>query len=146
MFEYEIEIDKPLDEVYAAWQRPENLPRWLTGLQRTEPISGEPGEVGSKTRQIYLERGRTVEMIETITAIDPKKHQAGTLEAGAMKATLHVDFIDKGASTVVRFCSRFEPQSLMMRLMLPFMKGQIRRRQCGDLERFGELVETGELS
>ena len=74
MFEYEIEIDKPLDEVYAAWQRPENLPRWLTGLQRTEPISGKPGEVGSRTRQIYLERGRTVEMIETITAHEEDDH------------------------------------------------------------------------
>ena len=146
MFEYEIEVDKPLSEVYAAWDNPENLPRWLTGLQRTELISGEPGTVGAKTRQIYLERGRTVEMIETITAIEPGKHSEGTLEVPGMKATMVVDFVDKGESTVIRFRSEFQSRSLMMRLMMPFMKGQIRRRQCGDLERFGEMVEAGELT
>lgn len=146
MFEYEVEIDKPLDEVYAAWSKPENLPRWLTGLQRTELLSGEPGQVGAKTRQVYLERGRIVEMIETITAMEPKKHQEGVLEVQGMKATLHVDFIDRGAKTGVRFRSDFESKSIMMRLMMPFMKRQIRKRQLGDLERFGAMVESGELT
>ena len=68
--EFRIEIDRPLCEVYAAFNNPDNLPRWITGLQRTEPISGTPGQVGAKTRQIYLERGRIVEMIETITAAE----------------------------------------------------------------------------
>ena len=59
MFEYAIEIDKPLTEVYRAFNNPDNLPRWLTGLQRTEQISGTPGEVGSKTRQRTSSRARS---------------------------------------------------------------------------------------
>ncbi len=80
MFEHEIEIDKPIADVYAAFRDPDNLPRWLTGLQKTVQISGTPGEVGSVSKQIYLERGRTVEMIETITAHEPGRYFAGTLE------------------------------------------------------------------
>ena len=57
--EFKIEIERPLKDVYAAFNNPDNLPRWIQGLQRTEHISGTPGEVGSVTRQIYLERGRT---------------------------------------------------------------------------------------
>ena len=69
MLEYEIEIARPLKDVYRAFSNPDNLPRWLSGLERTQQISGNPGEIGSKTRQIFLEHGRTVELIETVTCL-----------------------------------------------------------------------------
>ena len=146
MYEHEIEIDRPLKDVYRAFNDPENLPRWLTGLQKTVQISGAPGEVGSVSKQIYLERGRTVEMIETITAMEPERFFAGTLEGPGMKGELRVDFIDKGESTAVRFSSNIQGCSFLMRLMMPFMKGAIRKRQMGDLETFKEMVEAGELA
>lgn len=31
-------------------------------------------------------------------------------------------------------------------MMMPFMKRQMRRRQLGDLERFGAMVESGQLT
>lgn len=145
MFEYEIEIDRPLPEVYRAFKDPDNLPRWLTGLQRTEPISGRPGEVGSKTRQIYLERGRTVELIETITAHEPERRFAGTIEGQGMNGTLEVEFEDKGENTILRMRSDITGCTLLMRLLMPFFKGSIRKRQLGDLQRFGEKLEAGEL-
>jgi len=145
MFEHEIEIDQPLKEVYRAFKDPDNLPRWLEGLQRTEQVSGEPGEVGSVTRQIYLERGRTVEMIETITAHEPERFFAGALEGPGMRGDLRVDFVDRGETTGMRFSGDIKPCSLMMRLMMPLMKGSIRNRQMNDLKRFKGLVEAGEL-
>lgn len=145
MFEYQVEIHRPLSEVYRAFKDPDNLPRWLTGLQRTVPVSGTPGEVGSVTKQIYLERGRVVEMIETITAHEPERLFAGTLDAPGMQADMRVDFIDGGDSTTVRFQTDFNARSFLMRLMLPFMKGAIRKRQAGDLETFKQMVEAGEL-
>ena len=143
--EFTIEVDRPLKDVYAAFNNPENMPRWLGGLQRTEQISGSPGEVGSVTRQIYLERGRTVEMIETITAHEPERFFEGTLEGPGMEGTLRVEFEDRGERTGMRFSGEFEPCSLMMRLMMPFIKGSIRDRQMGDLKTFKRLVEAGEL-
>ncbi len=140
-----IEIEKPLKEVYRAFNDPSNLPRWIQGLQRTEPISGTPGEVGSVSKQIYLERGRTIEMIETITDREPGRSFAGTLETPGMNATMRVEFQDRGAKTILRFSGDFEPCSLMMRVMLPFMKGAISKRQVGDLNKFKQLVEAGEL-
>ncbi len=146
MFEHEIEIDKPIADVYQAFRDPENLPRWLTGLQQTVQISGTPGEVGSVSKQIYLERGRTVEMIETITAHEPGKYFAGTLEGPGMSGTLRVDFADRdGTSTLMRFSGDIEPCGFMMSIMMPFMKGAIRKRQMGDLENFKQLVEAGEI-
>lgn len=145
MFEHEIEIHKPLKDVYQAFREPENLPRWLKGLQRTEQISGTPGEVGSVAKQIYLERGRIVEMYETITAHEPEKFFAGTIEGPGMEGTLRVDFTDKGDKTGMRFSGNFKACSFLMSIMMPFMRGAIRKRQMGDLETFRRLVEAGEL-
>jgi len=144
--EFRIEIDRPLREVYAAFNNPDNLPRWISGLQRTEPISGTPGHVGAKTRQIYLERGRTVELIETITAHEPMKRFAGEIDGQGVSCAIHVEFVDRGRSTLVVARADMRSRSFMLSLMMPFIKGSIRKRQGGDFERFKRLLEAGELS
>ena len=88
---------------------------------------------------------QNVEMIETITAHEPEKHMSGTLEAPGMHATMQVNFVDKGDRTGIRFSSNFKGRSILMWLMLPFMKGAIKKRSCGDLETFKRMVEAGEL-
>lgn len=140
-----IEVARPLEEVYGAFNNPGNLPRWLTGLERTERIEGEPGEVGSKTRQVYLERGRVVEMVETITAHEAGRLFEGTLEAPGMHSTLRVEFDDLGDRTGVRFTGSFRPDSVLMTLMAPFLKRVMRKRQAADLATFKRLVEAGEI-
>lgn len=144
--EFRIEIDRPLSDVYAAFNNPDNLPRWITGLQRTEPISGTPGQVGAKTRQIYLERGRAIELIETITAHEPMRHFSGEIEGQGMNCAIHVTFVDRGRSTLVVAGSDLRSRSFLLSLMLPFIKGSVRKRQFGDFERFKRLLEAGELS
>lgn len=144
--EFRVEIDRPLKEVYAAFNNPANLPRWISGLERTETISGTPGEVGARTRQIYLERGRTVELIETITAHEPMRRFSGELEGQGMNCAMQVEFVDRGDSTLVIARTDMRSRSFLLSLMLPFIKGSIRKRQGGDLERFKRLLEAGELT
>jgi len=146
MFKYELEVQRPLKEVYRAFNNPDNMPRWLTGLQRTEQIEGVPGEVGSKMRQIYLERGRTVELVETVTAHEPEKRFAGHIEGQGVRVDMELEFIDRGDQTGLRVCSDFKSRSMMMSFLLPFIRGGINKRQAGDLARFKELVEAGELT
>ncbi len=144
--EFRIEIDRPLKEVYAAFNNPDNLPRWISGLQRTEHISGTPGQVGAKTRQIYLEHGRIIELIETITAHEPMKRFAGDITGEGVNCAIHVEFVDRGRSTLVVLGSDVQSRTFMIRLMLPFISASIRKRQGSDLKRFKSLVEAGELT
>jgi uncharacterized membrane protein len=141
MHAYEIEIDRPVSDVYQQFSNQDNLPRWITGLQRIEQLEGTPGEVGSISKHIYLEKGRVIEMIETITAHEPEKRFTGELTTDGMQCTIHVDFVDKGDRTLMRFRSDFRSQGLVMKLMMPFMKGHIRARQEGDVQKFKALVE-----
>ena len=146
VFQYEVEIDKPVSEVYRAFNNPDNMPRWLTGFQRFEPISGEPGRPGSTARHVYLERGRTVELIETITLHEPEKRFEGRLEGQGVNCAMQVEFVDKGDTTIVRARSDFRSRSFLMSLMLPFVGKGIRERQGSDLRRFKELIEAGKIA
>jgi len=65
-YQVEIEINRPIKEVIPLFDSFENLKKWQPGLQSFEHIEGNPGEIGAKTRLIYDERGKDVEMIETV--------------------------------------------------------------------------------
>ncbi|WP_255566932.1 SRPBCC family protein [Flavobacterium litorale] len=45
----EISINRPVAEVVAAFENPDNLKLWMDGLQHFEHISGEVGTEGAKT-------------------------------------------------------------------------------------------------
>ena len=62
-----ITIDLPRDKVVALFDDPGNLPKWQRGLQSFEPLSGQPGQVGAKSKLVFQMGKRRMEMIETIT-------------------------------------------------------------------------------
>ena len=63
----EIEINSPIDKVIELFDNPDNMDKWMKGLQSFEPISGKPGQVGAKSRLKFKMGKREIEMIETIT-------------------------------------------------------------------------------
>ncbi len=63
----EVIIHAPLDHVISLFDSFENLSKWQPTLKSYQHLEGEPGHLGAKTRLIYDERGKDMEMIETIT-------------------------------------------------------------------------------
>lgn len=76
-----VEIDKPIEVVIAAFDNPDNLPKWMQGLQSFEHISGTPGQQGAKSRLKFKTGSREIEMVETITKRNLPYEFAGTYEA-----------------------------------------------------------------
>ena len=62
----EVTIDLPRDKVISLFDSFENLSKWQPTLKSYEHLEGEPGQPGTKTRLLYDERGKDMEMIETI--------------------------------------------------------------------------------
>lgn len=79
-----IDIHKPLDFVIQTFDDPENLKRWMVGLQSFEPISGTPGQPGAKSKLTFDMNGRKMEMVETITVRNLPKEFSGTYEVGGI--------------------------------------------------------------
>lgn len=77
----EIEINKPLDSVIELFDNPNNMEKWMKGLQSFESISGNPGQIGAKSRLKFKMGKREIEMIETITVRNLPAEFSGTYEA-----------------------------------------------------------------
>ena len=78
-YELEIIINKPRQEVVRLFDNQENLPKWQKGLMSFNHLSGNPGEVGAKSKLLYDMNGRKTEMIETITSNNLPDEFSGSL-------------------------------------------------------------------
>jgi len=59
-------IDVPIDRIVEIFEDPEHIKQWQPGLQKIEPISGNPGTEGARTRLVYQIGKRSFEIQETI--------------------------------------------------------------------------------
>lgn len=76
-----IDIDRPIDKVIELFDNPDNLKKWMEGLQSFEHLSGTPGEVGARSKLVYKMGKRDIEMIETVTVRKLPQEFSGTYEA-----------------------------------------------------------------
>jgi uncharacterized membrane protein len=141
-FELSIEIDQPPSVVYDFMMDPENLHLWLTNFVRMEHLSGEPGEPGAKAKHVYDERGRHVEMVETIIS---------NVENQEMIADYESEYFDMRVSnylepkddhkTLLSIVTEMEMKSFVMKLVGRLFKGQSEKRLAADMERLKDAIE-----
>lgn len=60
-------IDAPAEIVFLYLEDSDRLKRWVPNLVEDESIVETPQKIGSKFRQVFLEKGRTMEMTGEIT-------------------------------------------------------------------------------
>ena len=81
----EVVIDLPRPRVVELFDNADNLSKWQPGLSSFEPLSGELGQTGAKSRLVYDMNGRRVEMTETIVSRDlPDEFSATYAAKGVM--------------------------------------------------------------
>ncbi len=136
-------IEKPVQEVWDYFDNPNNMTKWLSGLQSFEHLSGVQGEVGAKARHTYENNGKTIELIEEITSRVPMKELKGTLTHQMMESTMDNQFEDLGEGrTMLTATVHTRFKSLVAKILSPFMKRGFRQRQNEDLKRLKRLVEA----
>ena len=66
----EIIINLNRKEVINEFDNDDNMQKWQDSLRSYEVISGEKGQNGLKGKLLYDQRGKEMEMIETIELFD----------------------------------------------------------------------------
>ena len=138
----EIEINLPLERVIELFDDPDNLKHWQPGLVSFEPISGEPGQPGAKSKLIYKMGKREVEMVETITVRNLPDEFSGTYEAKGVFNVVKNFFspIDSGKT---RYVSQQEFQFKgFMKLFAWLMPGAFKKESRKHLVLFKEFAES----
>ena len=77
----EIEINLPREKVNSLFDNPDNIYKWMHGLQSAKLISGNAGEAGAKTEMFFKTSKREITMVETITIKNLPDEFTATYEA-----------------------------------------------------------------
>lgn len=138
-----IELNALPPAVFAHLVQPELLPRWVGGLQRSEPL-GEPGpRVGAKTKETLGEGDDTFELLSTITRLEPDRQLGVLLE--------HARFVTRGTwvvralgtdRTLLIYEATTRYQHPSARLFVPILMRLDQRKLEADLLRLKALMEA----
>lgn len=135
-------IDANLDTVWAAFDNPDNMPRWQQNLESFRHISGQAGQPGAVSELVYDEKGKRVVLKQTITERRQPDFIASTYESPMGKTLIvnHFEAIDDRSTRWTAWCN-FTFNGFM-KIMSLFVSGVIHKRTEGDMQRFKLMVET----
>jgi len=142
-FKLELTINKPLAEVWKAFDNIENMKKWQPTLVKFEPVSGIPGQPGAVSKLTYEEGGREFTLIEKITHRDEPNSFDGVYENKFTDNIIRNKFIELGKhQTVWAMETEFRFKTLIMKITGPLMKKNFVARTQKDMGRFKEMAES----
>jgi carbon monoxide dehydrogenase subunit G len=80
-YSVEIEINRPIEKVIELFDNPNNMDKWMEGLQSFEHLSGVAGQPGAKSKLRFKMGKREIDMIETIHTRNLPDEFSGIYEA-----------------------------------------------------------------
>ncbi|MBN1539782.1 MAG: SRPBCC family protein, partial [Candidatus Thermoplasmatota archaeon] len=137
-----ITIDRPVDMVVKALMNPDNFPYWQTDLERFEVMERKPGEVGSIGHLHYSRNGKKYVLEDRMVHCDPGKRYVSRVTGDAISATVETDLISSDGRTEMVLTWTGKGKVLLLKLLLPFLKGKMIRQSKKELETFKHLIET----
>ncbi len=138
----DILIKLPRNRVIELFDNPDNLFKWQPELKKFEPISGEPGQSGSKSRLVYDMNGRNLEMIETIIKYDLPEEFSATYDAKNVHNHVVNRFTEEGESLTRWSNENVFEFSGFMKLVGFFMKGAFPKQTLKDMNSFKIFAEA----
>jgi uncharacterized protein YndB with AHSA1/START domain len=135
-------INAPAEMVWENLMNPENLKHWLTGFLSAEHLTGSIGEPGSTGKLRFMERGKEVEILETVLSV--KQHQQFTSRMEHPSFSVESDFrlVSFGPRTELIQTVHFQPKKFFMKLLLPMIKGEMKKRNLNELLKLKNFIET----
>ena len=121
----------------------ENLKRWRRGLQVFEPLEGEPGQPGARSRMVFQMGKRQVERVETVTERDLPETRAGTYRAKGLHNVVPNRFVDLAPDKTRWIRESESVSSGFMKGVGSLAQGAFPRQGFGSMQDFKALAEDG---
>lgn len=138
----QIIIDRPIHEVIEKFDSVDNMYKWMKGLERVEPISGEQGQVGAKMKLIFQMGKRKMEMIETVTVRNLPHEFSGTYEAnGVLNIVKNFFEPTSDGKTLYKTDQEFQFKGFM-RIIGFLFPGAFKKQSMKYLEDFKAFAES----
>ncbi len=141
-YDCEIEIDLPLNNLIELFDSTENLYKWQSGLVNFEHLSGEPGQVGAKSKLQYKMGKRDIEMIETITTRNFPDEFSCTYEAKGVFNIVKNKFVELAPNRTKWVTENVFQFSGFMKLIGLLMPSAFKKESMKYLQQFKDFAET----
>lgn len=140
-------IEAPVERVFAAYTDLENAPSVISAIKRIEILTPGPVGVGTRFRETRVMMGKEATEEMTFAVFEPGARYVLTAESHGSKYTTTFRFTPEGNATRVTCDFLGEPQTagakILTALMLPLMKGMIRKCLVQDIDDVRRSVEAG---
>lgn len=141
-FALELPLQKSRDEVWKAFDNPENTKIWQPSLVNFETISGIQGQPEAVSKLTYKEGKREFSLIEKVThRAEPDRFDVVYENEFADNSVRNTFVIVNDNETLWRMEVEFKFKTLIMKLIGPSMKTNYILRTERDMQRFKEFVE-----
>ncbi|RRO22142.1 SRPBCC family protein [Flavobacteriaceae bacterium 14752] len=142
IYDTEIIINKPIDEVMELFKNPDHLKSWQRGLKSTKLLKGKSGQLGAKRKLNINLEGRDIEMIETITKCDLPKHWYARYTSKGL-VSYQKKYFERleDNKTYWKTTSRFEFHGYM-RIVGQLLPGIFKRRSKTVMQDFKNFAEN----
>ena len=140
-YETEIVVNKPVQESWAVMSDESNLPKWIRGFKKIEPVSGTPNTLGAVSKVYIEEEGTEMIMEETITALKENEHMAMSFTMDFMNIEYEMFFKDQGGKTVITTKTNTTGNSMIAKSRLSFMSSGMGKQEDKNLNNLKNLIE-----
>lgn len=140
----EIEINQPIGKVIELFDNPDNMTKWMEGLESFEHLSGEAGQPGSKSLLTFKMGKRKMEMTETLTVRNLPEEFSGYYEMEGVTNFIKNSFTAISENkTLYRTDNEFDiKNNFVMKLLAFLMPGMFKKQSMKYLESFKKFAES----
>ena len=136
-----VETSQPPDIIAAAFLDPANAVYWIIDLEIFEVISSKPDGVGSVAHMHYIQNDRPYVLEDVLKEIIPNQYFRSEVTGGGLIARVKTWLRERNGSTEVKIRWSGSGSTVLMRVLLPFLGGSIKRQMKSELDVFKNFVE-----
>jgi uncharacterized membrane protein len=139
--ETSIDIQRPVDVVFAYVADPRNGPQWQGAIKETRVTPEGPPAVGTKVTQVVSFLGVKLEPTGEITALEPNRSFSVKGRSGPAELEATYRFEAAGAGTRLSATIQVEPGGLF-KVAGPLFASQFKKQTEADFQRLKEVLEA----
>lgn len=129
------------ERVWEVIADPATHAEWRPAIIELTLLTPPPIQVGSQLREIVRFAGRALELVDTVTRLEPPHVLGIDGESATTAFGLELRLEPSGEGTLTTFDWWLEPRSRLMRLAAPLLRRPIRRATAEELELLRGYVE-----
>jgi uncharacterized membrane protein len=142
--EMSIQINRPVEEVFAFLSNFENNPRWQSTSVEAKKISDGPVGVGTTYQAVTSMLGRRINSEQEITEYEPNRLVSRKSTAGPFPFEIHVGFEQAEGGTRINASIDGEPRGFF-KLAEPLLERALKRQFDSDLANLKDMMEAGAI-